>query len=532
MREYARTWHLVIAAVVAAATSTGCTPPWRQAYVRGEDAIAVAKYDDAAVAFTESCEIDPQASDACVRAKTLRKRAIESALSTAKAPCERDLGRCLNALKTARRLGVHEKALGKKIAEVLDDASARHVAACVARGSESWATSIAQGRCLTHYEDDVGTVAHQRRVQESLAALANTLEARSDDDDAMRAVRAGFVQCIAPSAEREARLSQTRQAVVNRHGAVFVVADLDGLPSGVGRALCQSPAVTRSPVLCDAGGKQAAGRLPTLQLRGALTTGRVTEYTARTNKSVRYVDHVEERANPEHARLKDRVATLDDENRRARVDVDSATSSCRAAETQLMNASYCYGCAERTQKESACDQKRIAEDALRDAKRALDDAERELRQTDAVLRIEHMAEYPYVETRHTWEQPAHVAAACLEARGAFRAPALDVDRTVSFQDDTHVGFSRAGLAEDPLREPTGAMFSSSAVEIASAELVSYAERCLQAFASDDSRCQDGIDCLQRRSLYVGEDPVVASLQAMASVVDDTFPGLPRLRCRS
>jgi hypothetical protein len=71
----------------------GCTPPWKQAYVRGENAIASARYDDAAIAFSESCELDGPASDACVRAKTLRRQAVADAVGDAEKMCRSDLGR-------------------------------------------------------------------------------------------------------------------------------------------------------------------------------------------------------------------------------------------------------------------------------------------------------------------------------------------------------------------------------------------------------------------------------------------------------
>jgi hypothetical protein len=516
---------LVAGALLSLASA--CTPPWRQAYIRGEEAIVGARYDDAAVAFTESCEIDATASDACVRAKTLRKRAIESALSAAEQPCATDLSRCLQILKTARTLGVHERSLGKRIEGVLDDASARHVAACEAAGHTTWGQAMALGRCLGNHENDVGTTAHHRRVAAALQRLATSLEEGSDDDTATSVLRAGFVQCIAPTAERAGVLAQARAAIVARHQASLSISSLQGMPPEIARFICTSRGVTRAPVSCGPGLEGA-----TLELTGVLETSRVTEQTSRTAKNIRYVDHIEERANPEHARLKDRVDTLSDDTRRAQAEAERADSACSAAETQLRYDSHCYNCDARTAKDAACDQDQLAERALRDAKSALDDAERELRNTDAILRIEHTALFDYIETRHTWQQPTRVLGTCQSRDATFQAPELVAERVVAFQDDTHVGFARAGLAEDPLVEPTGAMFQAGARDIASAELVSYAERCLMSFATDSRRCAGGFDCLQRRSLYEGDDPVVASLQAMAALVDKEDPTLPRLRCRT
>lgn len=98
---------------------SACTPPSKQATVRSEQAFAGARYDGAAVAFSEACDLDAHVSDAGVRAKTQRRRAVASAVTQAHDRCGAGLGACLQALATARTLAVHERALGEQVEGLL-----------------------------------------------------------------------------------------------------------------------------------------------------------------------------------------------------------------------------------------------------------------------------------------------------------------------------------------------------------------------------------------------------------------------------
>lgn len=525
----------LIAVVVAVA---GCTPPWKQAYVRGENAIASARYDDAAIAFSESCELDGAASDACVRAKTLRRRAVADAVGDAEKVCRSDLGRCLDRLRTARGLAVHERALGEQVEAVLDDASARHVQRCEAQPERTYQATMIAARCVALHEEAVGTTAHRRRVDEALARLADGLSPAvrdggvdgRDDDVAFAAVRHGLAQCYAPTPARAAAVVEARQKIVERHQAGLVVSGLEGLPRSFVDVVCGSEAVARAPVRC--GVERGSGRV-VLDVAASLGAGRVGHSTRDTDKVIRYVHHIEERPNPEYPRVRDRVATLQDQTRAAATTLDAAKIDCDGAEDELRVASYCYDCEARARKDRLCAREDAAERAHREVKNLLSDEESRLRMTDEVLRIPHHADFAFTETRHTWEQAVRVEARCAEpTTKAFAQPPLQASRTIRFEDDTHVGFARAGLAEDPLVEPTGAMFADSANGIAREELVAFVGRCLDAFAADAGRCGDPLDCFQRRALYRGEDPVVASIGSFADVVDKARPDLPRFPCRA
>lgn len=527
---------VVIVVVLLATTLGGCTPPWKQAYLRGEESIARARYDDAAIAFSESCELDGAASDACVRAKTLRKRAVEDALVDADTPCQTDLGACLKRLKVARTLAVNERALAHPVARMIDAASAAHLRRCEDDGSErTYQSAMIRARCIAAHEGDIGTAAHRRRVDDALGRLAATLDAQPHDavKDAelpFIAIRAGLAACYAPTPVREAAVQDVRQRLVDRHQVTLDVGPLEGLPSGVVDVVCGSAAVRRGPTRCGRG--PGGPGVSTLAVGAALRTGDVRHSRRDTAKSVRYVDHVEEQPNPEHRRLKARVATLQDEHRSATATADAARSDCSAAERALSTASYCYDCEARSAKELLCGRRDAAERAKDELRRAVDDEERALRQTDEINRIEHFAEFDFIETRHIWEQAVEVAGRCSETRGAFAAPALAAARTVRFEDDAHIGFARARLPEDPLVEPTGAMFATEARQLASDELVAFVDGCLTSFAADPTRCDGALDCSLRRALYRGEDPVASGIAAFADVVDEARPDLPRFPCRT
>lgn len=525
----------LIAIFVAVA---GCTPPWKQAYVRGENAIAAARYDDAAIAFSESCELDDAASDACVRAKTLRRRAVADAVGDAEKVCRDDLARCLDRLRTARGLAVHERALGEQVEALLDDASARHVQRCEAQPERTYHATMIAARCIALHEEAVGTTAHRRRVDEALARLADGLSPAvrdggvdgRDDDVAFAAVRHGLAQCFAPTPARAAAVVEARRRIAERHQARIIVGALEGLPRSFIDVVCGGDAVARAPVAC--GVEPGRGGV-VLEVGAGLGAGRVGHSTRDTDKVVRYVHHIEERPNPEYPRVRNRVAVLQDQTRAAATTLDAAKIDCDGAEDELRVASYCYDCDARARKDRLCARKDAAERAHREVADLLDDEERRLRQTDEVLRIAHHADFAFTETRHVWEQPVRVEARCIEATTkGFTQPPLSATRTIRFEDDTHVGFARAGLAEDPLVEPTGAMFSEQATDIAREELTAFVGRCLDAFAADASRCGDPLDCFQRRALYRGEDPIVASIGSFADVIDRARPDLPRFPCRA
>ncbi len=487
-------------------TLTACTPPWKQAYQRGEQAVATARYEDAAIAFSESCDLSITDSDACVRADSLRRRVVDDALRNGEQACRSDLSDCLKWLQTARTLAVREPTLAAKVGARLDEASASHVARCMEQRKGSYAEIMIAARCAAKDEAKVGTAAHIRRVSDALAAIAQTLD--SDVDQAsFNAVRAGLAQCYAPTATRA------------HHTERMGVGTLDGLPPSFANVLCAAPSVTRAPIQCGTGTGM------NIDVTGRLEQARVTYSTSRTNKSVRYVDWVEEKENPEHRRLQRRVRDLQDEHRRKLGDVDSAKVECSAAERALQEASYCYSCVERTNKDRTCDQERAADDDARRSKRALDDEESKLSRTDAVLRINHYADFDYVETRHTWEQGVRIEGTCTNTQ------AVAADRKVRFVDDTHVGFSRAGLAEDALSEPTGAMFDRARLNITAEELIPLVNRCVAQLADNASRCTDELDCHMRKSLFAGEDAVASAIEAFAAVVDKQRRDLPRFACR-
>ncbi len=503
-----------------------CAPPWKQAYVRGEQAIAAARYDDAAVAFSESCDLEPDVSDACVRARTLRRRAVESAVSAASERCGSDLGACLQSLKTARALAVHERELGAQVEALLDDASARHAERCaLTDGPRTFESMMVAARCLAQHEDAVGTAAHRRRVAEGLGRLADGLDPGDDDDLPQRSVRAALAHCYAPTSTRADAVRAALGAIVARHRARLQIGTLDGLPTPVGEALCEAGAVRRGPLRCDAGGG------PVVVVEAALGAGRVGHETHETPKAVRYVAHVDERPNPDYAQVRQRVADLQDQTRAAAAAKDAADIACRAAEDTLRQAGYCTSCDARTQEERECDQKDAAERALREVRDHLDDEERRLRNTDPVLRIPRYADFSFIETRHVWEQPVQLQARCNERNGPFALPPWSTTRTVRFTDDTHVGFARAKLAEDPLVEPTGAQFAEETLGLARGELQAFVDRCVEAFAQDATRCDGTLDCAQRRALYRGEDPVASLVGSFSAAVDQSRPDLPRFPCR-
>ena len=530
LRHFTSVVQLVVVVGLFGGALTGCVPPWKQAYLRGEDSIMRARYDDAALAFSESCELDGAASDACVRAKSLRKRAVEDALGVARVPCKNDLGSCLKALKVARSLAVNERRLAEPVARMLDDASTAHMRRCADEDVEgSYQSTVMHARCIAMHEREVGTTAHGRRVSETLAGLAEMLRPVSGGDKVelpYAAVRAGLAQCYAPTPARAALVDDLRGQIVARHRVDLNVGRLDGLPSGIVDVVCGSDAVNRAPVRC---GRGRSGAL--LSVTGALRIGNVDSTRRNTAKSIRYVDHVEQKPNPEHRRIKARLQALQDEHRAARVAADAASNDCAAAERALQVDGYCFDCEARSAKEQFCGRRDVAERARDEWRRAADDEERALRQTDEILRIEHFAEFDFIETRHVWEQPVEVTGRCTADAG-FAAPALAATRTVRFEDDSHVGFARARLPEDPLVEPTGSMFANEALQIASSELVTFVQQCLSSFANDPTRCDGSLDCHQRRALYRGEDPVAAALGAFADIVDQARPDLPRFPCRS
>jgi hypothetical protein len=511
---------------VGCSLAASCAPPWRQAYLRGEEAVASARYDDAAIAFTESCEVDADASDACVRASTLRRGAVETALRAAAPFCANDLVPCLDRLRTARSLAVYERSLGEKVEALLDDTSARHVQRCMqARERHTIEAAMVAARCVTAHEDNVGTQAHRRRVDEALALIAQELDPQKTEPIALRAVRAGLALCYAPTAVRTTAVSHAFAAVVKRHRARLSVGPLEGVPSSFVDVLCQTAGMRRGAMDCDAGGG------PVVLVDARLDRGRVEHTTRDTEKSVQYVARVDEQPNPDFARVRERVADLQDEVRRAADRKDAATVDCRSAEVALREAGYCYDCNERSARERMCQQQDSAERAMRDVESQLGDEERRLRNTDEVLRIPRYAAFDFVETRHTWELPVRLDARCRESSGTFAVPSLSVTRTVRFFDDTHIGFSKARLAEDPLNEPTGTMFDEETLATARTELVAFVDRCVEAFADDGSRCEGAIDCTQRRALYRGEDPITAAIAALSASIDQANPGLPRSRCR-
>lgn len=172
---------------------SACTPPSKQATVRSEQAFAGARYDGAAVAFSEACDLDAHVSDAGVRAKTQRRRAVASAVTQAHDRCGAGLGACLQALATARTLAVHERALGEQVEGLLDDASARHSERCLKQGEPRTfeSTMVAAGR-LAQHEAAVGTAAHRRRVDGGLGPLADGLDAPRTLEPAMGAGAPGW----------------------------------------------------------------------------------------------------------------------------------------------------------------------------------------------------------------------------------------------------------------------------------------------------------------------------------------------------
>jgi hypothetical protein len=511
--------------VCALLAATACTPAWRQAYQRGESALAGGRYDDAAVAFSESCEVDAQASDACVRAKTLRKEAVETALSRALGPCAESLGTCLGMLRTARQLAVHDPTLAARVAAALDDASAAHAARCAALSEETYEDLMVKARCFGHHEQTLGTAAHARRVDDGLTALAAIVDPTdAPQEPAWAVVRAGLAQCYGPTPARQQTLASARERFVATHTTTLALTEVKGLPTRVKGALCNSDALARTPVRCT----DSAG----LQLAVSMRTGDIRYSERQTQKSVRYVDWVEERTNPAYRPLQRRVAQLQDEHRQSQQTVDIAKADCRAAQDILRQASYCHDCEARSQEEQFCGRVRITEESQRRLKDALSDAERELRRTDPTLRIEHYAEFPYTETRHSWEQPIRVEARCHHPALGFTEPQLAADRAVRFEDDSHVGFARAGLRENPRDDPSAAAFVQQAEQTAVAELEGYLDRCLRSLAADPRFCQSSLDCLMRKALYSGQDPLQAGMGDLASAIDQNHPALPRMHCRT
>jgi hypothetical protein len=521
---------IVVPIVVAVSLMTACTPPWRQAYLRGEDAVARGRAADAAVAFGESCDLDDAASDACVRARTLRRQAVEDALVASKSACTRDLGPCLDALEAARPLGAQERELGARLEAVLDDASARHVTRCEALASGTYQEAMIKARCLALRENDVGTGAHHQRVGAALARLADALDlppssssssSSSSKTPALQAIHAGLALCYAPTSARAAVANAARDAVTAHHAAAVDVTLVSGLRAEVQGSLCRAMA-KRAPVRCER-------RPGALQVRAAVTAGDVEHTTRRTQKAVRYVDHVEEKPNPEYARLRDIVDQSTASIRQAAIERDDRKADCDTAESQLRIAEYCYDCGERVHRDDVCARARDADSRHGDLERAHWSKENDLRRTDAVLRIEHTAVFDYVEVRHAWTQPFRIEGRC--SLGAFQEPALDANRTVRFEDDEHVGFGPAGLPNDPVTEPSGAAFASEVHDTGASEVGAYVDRCLTSFGADATHCDSDFDCFVRRALYRGEDPLNAAMGAFADAVDQARPDLPRVPCR-
>ncbi|MBI1949711.1 MAG: hypothetical protein HYS27_28750 [Deltaproteobacteria bacterium] len=510
------------AGVVALVALAGCVPPWRQAYVRAEDALATGRYADAATAFTESCDQDATASDACSRAKTMRRQVVEETVLTAKRACTDDLRACLSSIADARRLVVREPELRRQVEALLDEASAAHVGRCRALPAKTYHDAMLRARCLALAEDEVGTEAHHARVREALAELASTLDPGDGEAAVDRLVRAGLAQCYAPSAARAGAVERARQAVVQRHRHDIAL-DVDGIRGDVAVALCNALAA-RAPVRCV----ERAGAT-TIRVAGSFDLGRVEHSARRVPKSVRYVDWVEEQPNPQHVELRRAVDKLAGEVRATQRAADEAKNACDAADEAVRRADYCYDCDERSRRDEVCAYKDTAERALREVKSAHDDKERQLRFTDAVLRIDHTAVYDYVELHHVWELPSQVQAACAVAR--FTDPPLSAQRVVRVEDVEHTGFPRAGLVQDPLVEPSGAELAERAQRIAHDELLAFTSRCLTSLSKDTSRCDGPLDCWVREALYAGRDPLTSVVDGFSQTLSNQRPDLPPIACR-
>lgn len=506
-------------AIIAVAS---CVPPWRQAYLRAEDALKTGRYADAATAFTESCDQDSTASDACSRAKTMRRQVVEETALTARRECDDDLRACLSSIADARRLVVREPELRSQVESLLDGASAAHLTRCRALPTKTYHDTMLRARCIALVEEEVGTEAHQARVRDALAELASGLDPADGLPAVDRLVRAGLAECYGPTPARASAIERARQAVLQRHWHDIAI-EVGGVRGDVEAALCSALAA-RAPVQCvDRAGAS------TVRLNGSFDVGRVEHGVRRVPKSVRYVDWVEQQPNPQHTELRRAVDALAGEVRAAQRAADEAKTSCDAADETVRRAQYCYDCDERALRDELCARKDSAERALRDVKSAHDDKDRQLRFTDAVLRIEHTAVYDYVELHHLWELPSLVRADCTLAR--LSEPPLSAQRVVRVEDLEHTGFARAGLAQDPLVEPSGAELAERAQRVAHDELLAFTSRCLTSLSKDPGRCDGPLDCWVREALYAGKDPLASVIEGFSQTLTDKRPDLPPIACR-
>lgn len=477
----------------------------------GRDAEKQERWVDAAAIYQSACDIKPDDTATCDRARQMREYAVDLRAYRAQEHCDAgQLKQCLEVLAPVRTF---KTANSKKVLEVLRIAGVLAIKQCWAseKDRQSLVPAIGELRCLMGIReslwDDLGFRVHYGARSKAIAAQLHTRAslAAQDSMGAQLSYRAA-AQCLVPlTAQQKVLHDQTQVTFLHRAQTVL---DLKYTANGTTR-----PARGTCLALTDKIGRGLRCEGVTTPLHPTLAlTAEVFSLTPRWKRtyqdhreSVRYKAGTETRTNPDYER--------------ARVEYELADGHLRDAESVEQDREA--RCRE-TSDESDCNAAESAEDTTDDRRQERDRARNRFHNEPATITEDVFKDHSYVVRDHEWKAPFR-ATISVGANG----PANEITEIV-YRDSEQPGFSEAGVRADRFDPPGKNYFRDESSRWLSSRLEAQllSELSNRAHQLVDTCKGDRVECWATASFWLGTTEFGLPLLQQLSV--DT--ALPALEC--
>jgi hypothetical protein len=491
-----------------------------------------------ALALREACGAAPDDKDVCRRAEVAQGNALAAIRVAARSNCELarttpgNLPSCFASLSQARQLTRTDPEV-EAIASIAGQAQSNYCNAFITSQPMQLTQGIRAFRCALSAQAVIATSSYQQWVEQtrtavSAAFLQATSEAGIAGQQGASALLLSAAACVGNTPALQQRGQQAlasyadaiRPAIVlNTQGPIaaqeLCAVAIDKLGGPSGRASCRNSSKTA----------------PQLAYGFALEVGQVTKQVSEQGMQKDYVARIDRRENPAYAvAARDEVFTRE-QLRQAEQQKSRDSATCDSASSALSRANSCYSCAERTERDRACNvadsSKRSADQRQQDA----DNASRRVRETEPIIEEKIWATATWVVRTHQWTAPWR--SELTSKTGA----STKWQQTVDYQDTEHQAVPAAGIAEDSLLRPEagwqlGAVLTQAGTGLADVfgqAITAEGQRAARGCAGPSIEWEGGwLSCWASSRWWMGQAYNGAALlvAATAADADPRMQGMP------
>ena len=407
-----------------------------------------------AVALRQACAADRKDADVCKRSADAERNALQSLRVAARSQCEfaarahDNMPQCLAAIVEARKITASDP----EIEATADNAGRTHAEYCNSMMSSTPPKPIEAlrlVRCADMYQSQIATATYAQWVKQTrqiaaTALLQLTSEPGFAGNQGATAVLLSAATCLAPTSDLPQRSSAAQASYADMMRPYLTLVGAGPIPiSDICAASSDLLGGPKGRVTCTSRSKLA----PQLQYELTVDVSAVNRRVSEQAMSKQYVARIDRRNNPEYqTAARDEVFTRE-QLRQAEARFRADESDCTSAESALSRAGSCSSCAERSEKDRACNAEDASKRNVESRKRDADSAAERLRKTPATIEEKIWATANWTVRTHEWSAPW---------RATLASPSTTVSQWTGFAvftDSENQAVPEAEVAFDPLSRP-------------------------------------------------------------------------------